>query len=95
MHFFYGNNIDSKIIKSQKELDLIKNTLKNIYKKDTNFKLLFRAKDGETVSSFHKHCDGIPNLLRDILLEVMMRQLGILHRDIKEEIIHFYSVLIE
>ena len=64
INFFYGNVIDSKIIKSQKELDLIKNALKTIYNKDTNFKLLFRAsKDGETVSSFHQHCDGIPNTL--------------------------------
>ena len=64
INFFYGNIIDSKIIKSQKELDLIKNALKTIYNKDTNFKLLFRAsKDGETLSSFHQHCDGIPNTL--------------------------------
>ena len=64
MNFLYKIDIDSKIIKSIKELDLIKDTLRNIYKKDTKFKLLFRAsRDGETVKSFHEHCDSIPNTL--------------------------------
>ena len=64
MNSYYKFDIDSKIIKTRKELDLIKDTLRNIYKKDTKFKLLFRASsDGETVKSFHEHCDGIPNTL--------------------------------
>ena len=57
-------DIDSKIIKTKDELYLIKNALKSIYHKETKFKLLFRAsRDGETVASFHSHCDGIPNTL--------------------------------
>ena len=56
--------IDSKIIKTRSQLDLIKFTLINIYHKEPKFKLLFRAtRDGERVSDFHKHCDGIPNTL--------------------------------
>lgn len=60
----YIFEIDSRIIKNKYELDLIKNALKSIYHKEPKFKLLFRAtRDGERVSDFHKHCDGIPNTL--------------------------------
>ena len=55
--------IDSKIITSSSQLNLIKSGIKNSNNKII-FKLLFRGtRDGDKVSDFHKYCDGIPNTL--------------------------------
>ena len=57
-------SIDSKIFKSEKEINFIKKNIANkIYKKlkqDFTLKLLYRAtKDGDKAANFHKLCDGI------------------------------------
>ena len=56
--------IDSKIITSISQINLIKSGIKNINNNKIIFKLIFRGtRDGERASNFHKHCDGIPNTL--------------------------------
>ena len=56
------NKIDSKIITSNWELDLITNRLKQIdyfRNKNLSFELVFRGtRDGKTPKIFHQKCDG-------------------------------------
>ena len=56
------NKIDSKIITSNWELDLINNWLKQIdyfRNKNLSFELVFRGtRDGKTPKIFHQKCDG-------------------------------------
>ena len=56
------NKIDSKIITSNWELDLITNRLKQIVyfrNKNLSFELVFRGtRDGKTPKIFHQKCDG-------------------------------------
>lgn len=61
---FLSREIDSKIITSFKQINLIKSGINNSENKKIKFKLIFRGtRDGGKVSIFHKFCDGIPNTL--------------------------------
>ena len=59
-----ADDIDSKIIKKNEELNLISDRIKNtelLKNKKIKYKLLYRGtRDGMNPSSFHQKCNGIP-----------------------------------
>ena len=59
------DNIDSKIIKKNEELNLISDRIRNtelLKNKKIKYKLLYRGtRDGMNASSFHQKCNSIPN----------------------------------
>ena len=61
------NKIDSKIINTIEELQILENRLKNneiLKKKNIIFKLLYRAtQEGNNIRTFHNKCDNIKGTL--------------------------------
>ena len=54
------NNYESKIITTEKQLNLIKSGINNSNNKNLKLKLVYRAStDGDTSDKFHSKCDGI------------------------------------
>ena len=58
------NKLDSKLIQTREEFNLLYRRLKKTFKEITDFKLLYRGSiDGKNSSSFHQKCDGIGNTI--------------------------------